>query len=144
MVRRPRAQLALLLGLVALAIGLEELRYRPAHAQTQAGTFGRIAAAQDFVAIDVAGQGAAGVQLTGTWTGTIQFEGSVDGGTFVSLSLIPSSSATGEAAADVTSATANGAFSANIGGYSLVRARASAWTSGTAVVTMVTAGSGGK
>lgn len=100
---------------------------------------GTIAAAQGELRLDTSNAGAAAVQLTGTWAGTIAFEGSVDGGTFVSLNMVPSNSATA-----ATSATATGAWSANIGGYRQVRARASAWTSGTATVTLSSAGSGGK
>lgn len=106
---------------------------------TEASNRGEIDAAADAVALDVSGAGAVGIQLTGTWTGTIEFEGSVDGGTFVALNMIPSNSATA-----ATSATGNGAWSANCGGYRRVRARASAWTSGTAVVTLSSAVSGGK
>ena len=102
-------------------------------------TRGELDAAEDLVTIEVRGAGAVGLQLTGTWVGTVSFEGSLDGGTFVAINLVPSNSATA-----ATSATANGAWSGNCGGYSVVRARMSAYTSGTAVVTLQTAGSGGK
>lgn len=100
---------------------------------------GVIDADEEVVTIDVRGAGAAGLQLAGTFVGTIQFEACIEEGTFVALNMVPSNSATA-----VTSATAVGAWSANCGGYSTVRARASAWTSGTARVTLQTAASGGK
>lgn len=100
---------------------------------------GAITADEGTVLLDTSTAGAAAIQLTGTWVATVEFEGSVDGGTFVALNLIPSNSATA-----ASSATATGAWNANIGGYRLVRARASAFTSGTIEVTLSSAGSGGK
>lgn len=132
------AALVYLLGLMSSATP-------PVTAQVGGGPqSGTITASGGFVALDTSQAGAVGIQLTGTWTATVAFEGSVDGGTFVALSVIPAASATAEASADVTSATATGAWSANIGGFRLVRARASAYTSGTIVVTLSGAESGGK
>ena len=100
---------------------------------------GVIDADEEVVSIDVRGAGAVGLQLAGTFVGTIEFEGCIEDGSFVALNMVPSNSATA-----ATSATATGAWSANCGGYSSVRARASAWTSGEARVTLQTAASGGK
>lgn len=111
---------------------------------TEAKNVGEIDADEEVVTLDISGAGAVAVQLAGTFTGTLQFEASVDGGTFVALSMIPSSSASGEAAADVTSATAAGAWSGSCGGYRIFRVRASDWTSGTARVAIGSAASGGK
>lgn len=79
--------------------------------------------------LDVRGLGAVGVQLTGTWTGTVTFAATIDGLTWVSLNMVPSNSATA-----ASTATANGAWTANVAGYLLVRARFSVATSGTVSV----------
>lgn len=100
---------------------------------------GTIDAAAEVVAIDVRGAGAVGLQLAGTFVGTLAFEGCIEEGTFVALNMVPSNSATA-----ATSATTTGAWSANCGGYTAVRARASAWTSGEVRVTLQTAANGGK
>lgn len=78
--------------------------------------------------IDVRGLGAVGLQLTGTWAATVSFEASIDGQTWVALNMVPSNSATA-----ASSATANGAWTANVAGFLLVRARCSAYTSGTVI-----------
>jgi hypothetical protein len=71
------------------------------------------------------------VQLTGTFTGTGQFEGTADGSTWVALSMTPSNSAT-----TVTSATAAGLWTASVALQGL-RVRASALSSGTIVATVL-------
>lgn len=81
--------------------------------------------------LGVRGLGAVSIQITGTWTATLQFEGSLDGGTFVALSAVPTDSGT-----TVTSTTSNGVWRASAGGLAHVRVRMSAYTSGTATVTM--------
>lgn len=85
-----------------------------------------------------------GISLAGTFSGTFQFEGSVDGGaTWVSVSASPAPSG-----AAVTSATATGTWTLAVAGYSYLRVRCSAYTSGSATATLnpsqaVAAGSGG-
>lgn len=74
------------------------------------------------------------VQLAGTFTATVTFEATVDGANWVALNLTPSNSAT-----PASTATAVGVWSGNVGGYSQVRARVSAYTSGT-VLTSLQAG----
>ena len=99
----------------------------------------RIFAANGEVLIfDVRGLGAVGLQLSGTFTLTVQFEATVDGETFVGLNMLPSNSATA-----VSSTTAAGAWRANVAGYRLVRARVSAFTSGSANATFLAASTGG-
>lgn len=75
------------------------------------------------------GLGGAALQVTGTWVGTISFEASLDGVTFVALRATP----LGGGAA-VTSTTANGAWSLFTSGANQIRARMSSYTSGTATV----------
>jgi hypothetical protein len=77
------------------------------------------------------GVGSFTIQITGTWTGTIQFEASVDGTTYVNINARTTNSGTVG-----VSTTANGVFRAPRPGYQFFRCRASAWTSGTATVTI--------
>lgn len=67
-------------------------------------------------------------QVTGTWTGTISFEATVDGSNWVALEV----ESVGNSATLATSTTANGIFRAVVLGLSQVRARLT-WTSGTSV-----------
>jgi hypothetical protein len=73
------------------------------------------------------------VQVTGTFTGTITFEASVDGTNYVAIAMKASSQTA--AATLVTTTTAVGLFSVAIQGFPHFRARMSAYTSGDAVVT---------
>lgn len=84
------------------------------------------------VDLSVGGQGSIGIQITGTWAGTITFQGSLgsSSGTFVSLLVVPSTSTTA-----VTTTTGNGVWSASIAGYNTVRVVFTAYTSGTASIT---------
>ena len=73
------------------------------------------------------------LQVTGTFTGTITFEASVDGTNYVALAMKASTQTT--ATTLVTTTTTTGVFSLNIQGLPNFRARMSAYTSGDAVVT---------
>lgn len=84
------------------------------------------------------GFGTAGIQVSGTFSGTLQFEGSVDCTTYASLNATPPGSSSA-----VTSTTATGVWQASIAGLQCVRLRASAFASGTAVVTLRGASGGG-
>lgn len=82
--------------------------------------------------VNTAGQGSIGIQVTGTWVGTITFQASLGTqptSTFVSLLVVPSASTTA-----VSTTTGNGAWSVAIAGYNQVRVVFTAYTSGTAVV----------
>lgn len=104
----------------------------------QAATNSGSLAAPGSVTLNTTGYGTITIQLTGTWTGTVLFEGSVQGSTYVALNATPSN-----ASSPVTSATANGAWTAGAGGYKFVRARASVVSSGTVVINLQTSVSGG-
>lgn len=93
---------------------------------------GVLSAANQAVTLDVASGRDVAVQLTDTWVGTVTFEVSVDGRTFVSLEL----AASDDSATLATSATANGVWLGSCGGSYIVRARMSAYTSGQAKVTV--------
>jgi hypothetical protein len=73
------------------------------------------------------------LQVTGTFTGTITFEASVDGTNYVALAMKASAQTT--ATTLVTTTTTVGVFSLNIQGLPNFRARMSAYTDGSAVVT---------
>jgi hypothetical protein len=68
-------------------------------------------------------------QITGTWTGTISFQVSLDGTNWVALACSNSASLSGTFAA---SATSNAIFAASLAGYQFFRLRFTAYTSGTA------------
>lgn len=106
-----------------------------------AGNEGTIAAVTQVVTLGVTGQGAIGIQVEGTWVGTLQFECSV-GGAYSTMNVTPPNSATA-----VTSTTANGIWLASAAGIRLIQIRASAWVSGSARIRLqsaaASAGSGG-
>lgn len=75
--------------------------------------------------------------ITGVFVGTIAFEATIDGTNWAAVSA--RDAATTADATRVVSATAVGLFVIDAGSFSLVRARCSAYTSGTAVVKAITA-----
>ena len=76
--------------------------------------------------------GGVGVQVTGTFSGTLQFEMTIDGTNYVAVQA--TSVTTGTVA---TTTTATGVFFFNVVGARNVRVASTAWTSGTATVTIV-------
>lgn len=76
----------------------------------------------------------ASIQLGGTFVGTVAFE-ATGGADWAALNCTPWSST----AIPVTSATAAGGWTCDVAGKARVRARPSAYTSGTIVVSVVTA-----
>ena len=75
------------------------------------------------------------VAVSGTWVATLQFEGSINGATWQSVEGLPIGSS-GASGAGVASTTGNDEWAFQLGGYSLFRIRASAFTSGLAVIAM--------
>lgn len=82
--------------------------------------------------------GGISIQLTGTWTGTVTFECTSQGSTWVALGLFPSATPTASVA---TTATAVGLWGGIMQGYGAVRARFSTASSGTVTVTIRAVGS---
>lgn len=74
------------------------------------------------------------VQVTGTYVGTLICEGSVDGTNYVTLPVIAEATMLGTA---TFASAATGVFSGPCTGYTKVRVRMSAYTSGSASVSMV-------
>lgn len=93
---------------------------------------GTITANGQTVTINPNGTGTVGVQITGSWIGTIEFEATTDGVTFFSVTFsgVPAGTLVNNIAANT-----NGRI--NSSGYNQVRLRASAWTSGTASISLI-------
>ena len=84
-----------------------------------------VAAAQDAATISgLPSVGSVGIQVTGTFSATITFEATVDGTNYVTYAL-----------SDLSTAARTS------GGYAAVRARCSAYTSGSPVLTVRYVGS---
>lgn len=92
---------------------------------------GTLTAADTVVAMNVTGMGGIAVQVKSTYSGTITFEGSVDGITFVAMILTPIGTTVG-----ATTTTGTGIWRGCVVGLHLFRARMSAYTSGAAIVSM--------
>jgi len=80
-----------------------------------------------------------GIAISGTWTATLQFEASIDGTVFFPIAAFP---ALGVTAVHATSTTVNGNWIADTEGLRIIRIRCSAYTSGTAVIDLVSSISG--
>jgi hypothetical protein len=87
--------------------------------------------------IDCSNYDVIGIQVVGITTATITWETSIDGTNWVGVLVAPVT--TGTAA---LTATADGLFAFDCSGLSLLRARISAWTSGTITVTGLLRGMG--
>jgi hypothetical protein len=79
--------------------------------------------------------GACGVQVTGTFSATLLIEATMDGTNYTTYAFVNCASGATE-----TSITAVGQFRTELVGVHSVRVRCSAYTSGTAVVTLVSQG----
>lgn len=93
---------------------------------------GNITANGQTVAVSGVGAGNVGVYISGTWVATLQFEGTIDGTNWFVMDAFPIGSST----ASVQSTTANGQWRLVSGGSAQIRVRCSAFTSGTATVTL--------
>lgn len=78
-----------------------------------------------------------GVQITGTWSATLQFEGTMDNATWFSVNAFDPTAYT-----MTTSAAANGDWQIGVAGMSKVRVRASAFVSGPIVVNLRSSSTG--
>jgi hypothetical protein len=76
-----------------------------------------------------------GVQVSGTFSGTLTFQATIDGTNWVTMAVQP----LGATAATtwVTTATAAGVWTRPVGGLKQVRVQMTAYTSGSASVTIV-------
>jgi hypothetical protein len=108
-------------------IGDVDVTSMPANV-TASGTL--TAAAQTVSVTPPNGCSAASLQITGTWVGQIEFEGTVDG---TNYQAIEASNGT----QTVNATTTNDIFLLPGAGYLTIRTRASSWTSGTANITFI-------
>jgi hypothetical protein len=124
--------LAAILGAVPLADGG---RLRTKTTYEDFIVEGRIGAAQEAKGISCKGLPSVTVQISGTWAGTMTFEGRADNGTYV---VINGSAVNGTALVSTT--TAGGIFRFNTAGIEWFQVRCSAYTSGTALIRMTASG----
>jgi hypothetical protein len=75
--------------------------------------------------------GGVGVQIVGTWTGTLTFEGTINGTDYDDIAAEEVGSL-----AISTQTTGNGLFKFDAVGLKAVRLRATSWSSGTAEITI--------
>lgn len=100
-----------------------------ASTQVDPTTSGSIAAISQSVALTLTGQSSGTIQIGGTWVGTLQFEGTLDGTTWGSINATIASTNL-----PATTGTANGLYRLTPGGLQQFRVTATAWTSGTATI----------
>ena len=94
-------------------------------------TSGSIAALNATVVLNLNGQSAATAQVTGTWVATLQFEGTLDGTNWIPINAVAASTS---GPTPVT--TVNGLYRITPAGLTTFRINTTAYTSGTAVITM--------
>ena len=92
---------------------------------------GTITAISQNVALALNGKSGAAIQITGTWVGTLQFEGTVDGTTWSTINGVYAGAST-----PTPTITANGLVRLTPSGLAQFRVTATAWTSGTATISM--------
>lgn len=90
-----------------------------------------------LVKLNVQGLSSIGIQVSGTFSATLQVEGSIDGSNWVSLFVAPPGTGI-----NVTSITATGLWIGSVSGLRFVRVRCSAYTSGSANVSLVASANG--
>jgi hypothetical protein len=99
-------------------------------------TFGSISALNGFTVVNVAGYTACAMDIRGTFTATLSFQGTLDGTNWIALQAIPYGSA--QNVNLVTSTPSPGAWLVQCAGCVQVRTIATAYTSGT-ITTVVRA-----
>ena len=92
---------------------------------------GSITAISQNVALALNGKSGAAIQITGTWVGTLQFEGTLNGTDWVAVNGVFAGTST-----PGTTITANGLVRLTPSGLAQLRIISTAWTSGTATITM--------
>lgn len=97
------------------------------------GTIGSLNAQMDVS--NISNIGTISIILTGTWAGTITFQGSIDDTNFISIPAISISNGL-----FVTTSTTNGSFMANCSGFKTIRIKMTSYTSGTAICEIYSSG----
>lgn len=94
-------------------------------------TSGNITAISQSVALYLNGKSGVALQITGTWIGTLQFEGTIDGTNWAAINgVVAGTSTPGQ------TTTTNGIVRLTPSGLAQVRVTSTAFTSGTAVISM--------
>jgi len=96
---------------------------------------GRLGVIGEALGIDCKGYATIGIQLAGTWAGTVTFEGRTNTGDYQTLNAIATNGTT-----LVTSTTGNGIFRVNTAGIVRFQVRFSAYSSGTLFATLEASG----
>ena len=96
---------------------------------------GNLTALNQAVVLTLNGLAGFAVKLTGTWVGTVTFEGTIDGTNWTAINVAPLSGGL-----RVATATANGDFEGIAAGLQQIRVKATAFTSGTIGVYMLATG----
>lgn len=114
--------------------GLTDTQLRAAvvpTSSTDTTASGNITAISQSVALALNGKSGAAIQITGTWVGTLQFEGTVDGTNWVTVNGVYAG-----ASAPGATTTVNGIVRLTPSGLAQLRITSTAWTSGTAVISI--------
>lgn len=93
------------------------------------GTDVHLQADEETVELSLLGMGGCAFQISGTYTGTITFEGTVNGGEWAALLVVPIGTT-----ASTTTTTGTGIFRACTVGLLAARARMSSYSDGYATV----------
>lgn len=107
------------------------MSYNPTSNTTDTTATGTLTALNSTVVLTTGGVGTSIFEITGTWVGTITFEGSNNAFT---TSQAISAVYLGGVQTQASTTTANGYFSVITAGFAQVRAKMTAYTSGTATV----------
>lgn len=102
--------------------------------QSGVSSSGSINSLNGTVALSLTGASGWSVDLRGTWTATVTFQGTIDGTNWFTIAILPAGG--GTSVATVTTATANGQWWGNATGLQQVRAIATAFTTGPITVTL--------
>jgi hypothetical protein len=93
---------------------------------------GNISSLSGFVALGVTGYTAVAIDVRGTFSQTLTFQGSIDGSNFISLNAVPYGAVQNTAL--TPNATASGAWVVQCAGCDTIRVVSTAYTSGSATV----------
>lgn len=137
-----RFVLLLLLSLLARPLFAQRVNSSPVLTSQTATLSSSTCPGTGCITAATQGFGTIGIQVTGTWSGTLQFVGSIDTANFSAVNCTPPNSSTA-----VTTATANGIWTCSAAGLAQVRVGFNTpngvYTSGSAVVTVQPAPAGG-
>lgn len=98
---------------------------------------GSLTASSQAVTLTLTGQANATFQLTGTWTAAVTFEASNDNTNWTNIYAFRAGDGTVAPMWIVTNSTNNDIYRCSVAGFGYVRARCSAYTSGTIVITAI-------